>query len=48
MISGTCFTVPFERGKVVIHTSAEGRVLTINLDLDDQYDEKSTVSKPGV
>ncbi len=38
-MSGSYFTVPFEMGRVVVHTSANGSVTAIDFDLDDNYDE---------
>lgn len=47
MISGTYFTVPFQMGKIIVHTSADGSVTAIDFDLEGLYDEKRTASKLG-
>jgi len=48
MISGNYFTVPFEMGKVVVHTMADGNVTAIDFDLDGLYDERQTDLKLGI
>ena len=40
MISDTYFTVPFEKGKVVVQTSEAGRVRAIRFDLEGLFVEK--------
>jgi methylated-DNA-[protein]-cysteine S-methyltransferase len=45
MTSRTYFTVPFEMGKVVVHTGAGKSVTAIEFDLEDLYEEKPEVSK---
>jgi len=47
IMSDTYFTVPFEMGKVIVHTSADGIVTAIDFDLEDLYDERRTTSKIG-
>jgi methylated-DNA-[protein]-cysteine S-methyltransferase len=47
MISGTYFTVPFEMGNVIVHTSEEGIVNAIDFDLEGLHKERRTTSKLG-
>jgi O-6-methylguanine DNA methyltransferase len=42
------FTVPFEMGKVVVHTSADGNVTAIDFDLADLYEDRQTDLKLGI
>jgi methylated-DNA-[protein]-cysteine S-methyltransferase len=42
MMSETYFTVPFEMGKVVVHTNTDGKVTAIEFDLEGLYDERQT------
>lgn len=39
------FTVPFELGKVVVHTWEDGRVKSIRFDLKNAYEARRTVSR---
>ena len=41
------FTVPFEMGQVVVHTSAKGRVTGIDFDLEGSFKAKRTSSTLG-
>ena len=46
-MSGSYFTVPFERGKVVVHNNATGCVKAIDFDLGGLYCEQPTDLKLG-
>ncbi len=48
MMSETYFTVPFEMGKVVVHTNTDGKVTAIKFDLEGLYDERQTDLKLGI
>lgn len=47
MTPGSYFTVPFDKGKVVVHMNDRGIVTDIEFDLDSLYDARPSDSRIG-